>query len=80
MGFPGGSPACNVGGRVESLGWEDLLEKKMATHSSILAWRILWMEEAGRGVSESDMTERPHFTFMYNVIGIVLRYYVKGTF
>ena len=80
MGFPGGSPACNVGGRVESLGWEDLLEKKMATHSSILAWGILWMEEAGRGVSESDMTERPHFTFMYNVIDIVLRCYVKGTF
>ena len=34
--------------RVESLGWEDLLEKEMATHSSILAWKILWMEEHGR--------------------------------
>ena len=32
---------------VQSLGWEDPLEKEMATHSSILAWRILWMEEAG---------------------------------
>ena len=31
--------------QVESLGWEDLLEKEMATHSSILAWKILWMEE-----------------------------------
>ena len=30
---------------VRSLGWEDPLEKKMATHSSILAWRILWTEE-----------------------------------
>ena len=39
-GFPGGSevkaPACNAG----DLGWEDSLEKEMATHSSILAWRI----------------------------------------
>jgi len=34
--------------RVQSLGWEDLLEKEMATHSSILAWRIPWMEEADR--------------------------------
>ena len=33
---------------VQSLGWEDLPEKEMATHSSILAWRIPWMEEPGR--------------------------------
>ena len=32
---------------VRSLGWEDLLEKEMATHSSILAWRISWTEEPG---------------------------------
>ena len=31
-----------------SMGWEDLLEKAIATHSSILAWRILWTEELGR--------------------------------
>ena len=31
--------------RVQSLGWEDPLEKKMATHSSILAWKIPWMEK-----------------------------------
>ena len=30
---------------VQSLGWEEPLEKEMATHSSILAWRILWTEE-----------------------------------
>ena len=30
-----------------SLGWEDSLEKEMATHSSILAWKILWTEETG---------------------------------
>ena len=34
--------------RVRSLGWEDPLEKKMATHSSILVWRISWKEEPGR--------------------------------
>ena len=32
---------------VQSLGWEDPLEKEMAAHSSILAWRIPWMEEPG---------------------------------
>ena len=34
--------------QVPSLGWEDPLEKEMVTHSSILAWRILWTEEPGR--------------------------------
>ena len=34
--------------RVQSLGWEVPLEKEMATHSSILAWKIPWMEEPGR--------------------------------
>ena len=33
---------------VQSLGREDLLEKKMATHSSILAWKVPWMEEPGK--------------------------------
>ena len=33
--------------QVRSLRWEDLLEKGMATHSRILAWRILWTEEPG---------------------------------
>ena len=32
---------------IQSLGREDLLEKEMATHSSILAWKIPWMEEPG---------------------------------
>ena len=32
---------------VQSLGWEDPLEKEMATHSRILAWRIPWTEEPG---------------------------------
>ena len=34
--------------RVQSLGWEDPLEKEMATHSSTLAWDIPWMEDPGR--------------------------------
>ena len=34
--------------RVQSLGWEDPLKKEMATHSSILAWRIPWTEETGK--------------------------------
>ena len=45
---------------VLSLGWEDPLEKEMATHSSILAWRIPWMEELGglesTGRKQLDMT------------------------
>ena len=33
--------------RVQSLGWEDTLEKEMATHPNILAWRVPWTEEPG---------------------------------
>ena len=36
--------------RVQSLDWEDLLEKEITTHSSILAWKIPWMEEPGRAM------------------------------
>ena len=47
--------------QVRSLGWEDPLEREMATHSSNLAWKIPWIEEPGRyspwGHKESDMTE-----------------------
>ena len=41
---------------VQSLGWEDPLEEDVATHSSILAWRIPCKEEPG-GRKKSDMTE-----------------------
>ena len=49
--------------RVRSLSWEDPLEKGMVTHSSILAWRIPWMEEpdglySSWGCKESDTTEQ----------------------
>ena len=43
---------------VQSLGWEDPLEKGKATHSSVLAWRIPW------GREESDTTERLAFHFI----------------
>ena len=52
----GKESACNAG----DLGQEEPLEKEMATHSSILAWRILWREEPTRpqstGSQESDTT------------------------
>ena len=53
--------------QVQSLDWEDPLEEEMATHSSILAWKISWMEEPGRvqsmrsqrvTVSNMDTTEQ----------------------
>ena len=53
---------------VRSLGREDPLEKEKATHSSILAWRIPWMEELGglqsTGHKESDTTEKLHFHYL----------------
>ena len=45
--------------RVQSLGQEDLLEKEMATHSSILAWKIPWTEEPGRLQSMGSKRVRP---------------------
>ena len=47
LDFPGGSVAAMQETQVQSLGWEDPLEEEMATHSSILAWRIPWTEESG---------------------------------
>ena len=54
--------------RVQSLGWEDLLEKEMATHSSIRAWKIPWWRSLVGyslwGHKESDATERLHFIYV----------------
>ena len=54
MGFPGGSVVKNPFAgqemqetQVQSLGWEDPPEEKMATQSTVLAWRIPWTEEPG---------------------------------
>ena len=54
---------------VQSLGWEGLLEKDMATHSGILTWKIPWTEEpvgySPWGCKELDTTERLHFSFLH---------------
>ena len=57
--------------RVQSLGWEDPLEKEMATHSSILAWRIHGRRSlvgySPWGHKESDTMEQLHFHFSFIV-------------
>ena len=69
--FPGGSDGkasvYNVGDPGSISGHEDLLEKEMATHSSILAWKIPWEEHGGlqsMGSQRVDRTERLHFHFL----------------
>ena len=57
---------------IRSLGWEDSLEKQMATHSRTLAWKIPWTEELGAGYcpwgrKESGTTERLHFHFHFGL-------------
>ena len=51
MGFPGGSVVKNLSAmqetQIQSLAQEDPMKKEMATHSSILAWKIPWTEEPG---------------------------------
>ena len=72
LSFPGDSVVKNLPAMqemwVRSLGQEDPLEEGTATHSSILAWRILWTEEPGglpsMGSQESYMTEATAFTRM----------------
>ena len=58
--------------RVQSLGWEDPLEKEVAPHSSILAWRIPWTEEPGglqsvesQRVGQDRVTNTFHFIFFF---------------
>ena len=72
MGNPGSIPVLR-----------DPLEKEMATHSSILAWRISWTEEPGglqsTGLQESDTTERLHLDLdldldLYNLLQYCLAY------
>ena len=50
---------------VRSLGWEDHLEKEMATHSSILAWKIPWMEEPGR--LQSMQSQRVEYDWVTSI-------------
>ena len=51
---------------VQSLGWEDPLEKEKAIHSSSLAWRIPWTEES-TGLKESDMAEQLLLYLFYSL-------------
>ena len=67
LGFPGGSDneesSYSVGDLVQSMGWEDPLEEGMATHSSILAWRILvnrgawWTTVHGVAKSQTQLSD-----------------------
>ena len=74
MGFPGGSEvkasAWNAGDPVRSLGREDPLEKEMATHSTILAWRIPWTQEPGglQSTGSQSQTRLSDFTFTFKHI------------
>ena len=54
--------------QVLSLGWEDPLEKEMATCSSTLAWKIPWMEEHGRlqSMGSQSQTQLSKFTFTFH--------------
>ena len=62
--------------RVRSLGWEDPLEKEMATHSNILAWKIPCMEEPGglqsMGIAKS-WTRLSDFTYLEKELGLRVR-------
>ena len=63
LGFLGGTDVKNPPAMqetwVRSLGWEDPLEEGMATHSSILAWRIPWIEEPG-GLQSTESQRVKH--------------------
>ena len=50
--------------QVQSLSWDDPLEKEMATHSSILAWKIPWMEQPG-GLQSMGSQRVGHFTSLH---------------
>ena len=67
-GFPGGSDgresACSAGDQVWSLCWEDPLEKEMAKHSSIFAWKVPWTEAPG--VLQSIGSQRVGHDWMTN--------------
>ena len=57
---------------VQSLGWEYALEKGTATHSSILAWRILWTEETGE-LQSMGLQRGATFISHYNLYQFILR-------
>ena len=66
IGSDGKESACSTETWVQSLGQEDILEKGMATHSSILAWRIPWSEEPG-GLQSMGL-QRVRHTYLFKDI------------
>ena len=66
--------------QVPSLGWEDPLEKGMATHSSILAWRIPWTEEPG-GLQSMGSQRVGHLHSQFSVVsGLTFKSLVQFEF
>ena len=83
MGFPGGSVVKNSSPMQETwvqfLCWEDPLEKEMATHTRILAWKIPWTEEPGRlqsmesqRVGHYFVTKQPYSTYLIRFLATEL--------
>ena len=74
MGFPGGSLVKNSPAKqetwVQSLSWEDPLEKEMATHSSILALEIPWTEKPGKLQSMGSQRVRHDLPTKQQQIGL----------
>ena len=62
---------------VHSLGWEDPLEKGMATHSSVLAWRIPWTEEPGGLQSTGSQSQTRLINFLSFFSLLCVKLYVK---
>ena len=86
MGFPGDSVVKNLPVKKEtgvpSPGWEEPLEKKMAIHSSILAWEILWTKEHGspwghKRVRHNSVTKQQLYLSIYLPIYLYLSIYVS---
>ena len=57
--------------QVQSLGWEDPLEKQVATHSSILAWEIPWTEEPGGLQSMESQKSQTQLTTRYHFLQVI---------
>ena len=59
--------------RVRSLGWEDPLEKEMATHSSILAWKISWTQQEPGGLQSMGSQRVGHDNILWKYFFLILR-------
>ena len=70
----GKNPPINAGARLRSLGWEDPLEKKMATHSSILDWKIPWREGTGMLQPTGLQTGRHDWATEHTCCGAIRTY------